>query len=266
MSSLKISEELEGRLVVVEIDHGKANEMGRAQLDEFDALGERLRGGPAVALLSYSRRVTEKGTALFVSGANVTERVGWDNERIKAHVDFQRDVLMRLRHAPVFHVAVCDGLAWGWGCEYLLTADYVIAGPRATFALPETGLGIVPGAGGTGILWQKIGITQALRLGMTGEVIDPGEALRIGLVDELCASVDAGVERGRSLAGRASTRSPTAIAAFKGAVLATAGHAVEAERRAYHHAVDSGEAAIGRAHFDEIRKGAKVPWGPRSLL
>lgn len=77
--------------------------------------------------------------------------------------------MRRLRHAPLFTVALTHGVTFGWGTEFLLTADYCIATPTARFALPETGLGIVPGARGTAELALQVGPAQALRLGCTGK-------------------------------------------------------------------------------------------------
>ena len=81
----------------------------------------------------------------------------------------------------MFHGVVAHGVALGWGTEFMLTADWRIAVDNAVFGLPETGLGIVPGAGGTAELWAEIGVGQALKMGMTGERIDASEAKRIGL-------------------------------------------------------------------------------------
>mgnify|MGYP001954846409 CR=1 FL=1 len=65
----------------------------------------------------------------------------------------------------------------------------------------------------------------------------------------------------------AASPSPTAVAAFKAAALATPGRPpeerAEIEARAYEHCLDSGEAAIGREHFSTLREGGEVPWGPR---
>jgi enoyl-CoA hydratase/carnithine racemase len=246
-------------------NHGKANEMGSTELRDLEALCAYLERGTLRALVSTSRRVSARGTSLFISGANVTERTGWDDARIKAHVRWQRAVLGRLRAAPVFHVAVIDGLALGWGTEFTLACDYRIAGPNARFGLPETGLGILPGAGGSTELSGRIGVNHALRLGMTGEQIHAEEAVRIGLVDELATSLDAGLARADALAALVCKRSPTSTATFKAAVLATVGMEGEAreavEARAYEHCVDSGDAAIGRANFAALTAGAPVPWG-----
>lgn len=267
-SHLKVSVEDEGRCVLVEINHGKANEMGVAQLAEFSLLTELLVDDPSVTtLITWSHRKSNRGTPIFVSGANVTERVGWSDEQIREHVRWQRRVLTELRHAPVFHIVVVDGLALGWGTEYLLTADWRIAGDQAEFGLPECGLGILPGAGGTSELWAEIGVGNALRLGMTGERIGADEAARIGLVHERCAATVAGLTRARALAALVAKRSPTALAAFKAGVLHAVGRPEderrEGEARAYEQCVASGDAAVGRGAFDAIRAGHAPGWGPR---
>ena len=267
---LKLTLEDEGRTAVLEFDHGKANEIGSEQLRELERLIVMMTqpGGPVV-LITHSSRTTSRGTPIFVAGANVKERVGWTSSQVKDHVRWQRRVLLRLRRVPAFHVVVVAGVAFGWGTEYLLTGDYRIATPGARFALPETGLGILPGAGGTSELWAQIGVAHALRLGMTGEVILSAEAARIGLVQEQAESVEGGLARARALAQLVSRRSPTANAAFKAAVLGAQGTPdsvrKENEARAYEHCVDAGEASIGREHFDAIRAGDTPPWGGRVL-
>jgi enoyl-CoA hydratase/carnithine racemase len=261
----------ENKLLTLWLDHGKANEMGTAQLDAFDALCETLESDASVmCLCTTSRRESGRGKAIFISGANVTERVGWDDARVRAHVQRQRALMRRIRQLPLFHVVVPTGVTLGWGTEYVLTGDYAIATPRASFALPETGLGIIPGARGTAELAELVGLAHALRLGCTGEVIDADEARRIGLVQELAPELDAALARVRVLAQLVARRSPTAVAAFKRALLDARGRAepdrLARESAAYELAVDSGEAAIGRANFAAIVAGETPGWGPRQLL
>lgn len=256
---------LEDEIAWLELGHGKANEMGRAEVQAFEQLCAWLEHGHARVLVTFSRRVSGRGTPIFISGANVTERASWPVNDVKRHVRWQRATLARLRRAPVFHVAVVNGIALGWGTEFMLACDWRIATPGARFGLPETGLGIIPGAGGAAELSALIGLPQALRLGMTGEQLDAAEAVRIGLADELAESVDAGLDRARALAESVRRRSPSAVAAFKAAALAAVGRPEDERRRieaeAYEHCVDTGEAAVGRAHFAEITTGQKAPWG-----
>ena len=268
---LKVSTHPElNRVWTLEFDHGKANEVGTAVLSEIEMLVAALSepDGP-LGLISFSRRLSKKGTPIFIAGANVTERVGWTNDEVKSHVRYQRLVLSRLRSAPIFHVCLVSGVALGWGTEFLITADYKIALPSASFALPETGLGILPGAGGTSELQDLIGLAHTLRLGMTGERISADEATRIGLVQEIFDDFEAGFKRATALCALVSRKSPSALAAFKHAALDAVGkdHAerAEGEALAYEHCVDTGEAAVGRAAFDLIRKGGTPNWHPRAL-
>jgi len=256
---------LDGGIARLTLDHGKANEMGRECVAAVERLCAWLETGAARVLLTTSTKTTSRGTPIFISGANVTERRDWSEEQVKSHVRWQRATLARLRRAPVFHVAVVDGLALGWGTEFLLTCDWRIAGPSAKMGLPETGLGILPGAGGASELPALVGLPHALRLGMTGEQVDGVEALRIGLVDERMPTRDEAIARAEALARMVLRRSPSAVAAYKAAAIASVGQpeAVrrDAEGRAYEHCVAVGDAAVGRANFEAIVSGqGDVPW------
>lgn len=255
-------------LLTLDLDHGKANEMGSEQLDAFEALVEHVQADDSIrCVLTTSSRTSRKGTPLFIAGANVTERTGWDDAAVKAHVIRQRELMRRLSRLPVFTTALVNGVTLGWGVEYLLTCDYVVAVPQASFALPETGLGILPGARGTAELASRIGPAQALRLGCVGERIDAPEAARIGLVAEQVPDLEQGRDRIHTLATQLARRSPTAIASFKLALLDGLGQGeaqrLELEERAYERCVETGEAAIGREAFAEIRAGKSPKWGPR---
>ncbi len=270
LQSLKLRAEADGHILVVELDHGRVNEMGSTEIGDWETLTAALQDTGARALITTSTKRTRRGTPIFIAGANVTERADWTDAQVRAHVRRQRAAMAALRRAPIFHIVVVDGLALGWGTEFLITADYRLAGPEARFALPETGIGIVPGAGGTSELPRIIGVNQALRLGMSGEQIDAAEAGRIGLVDELCVDHGAAMARARALAQMVARRSPTAVSAFKTALLAGTGRPdaarQELEASAYELCLDSGDAAIGRASFKAITSGEAVEWGPRKPL
>ena len=252
--------------LILNLSHGKANEMGTECLKALEHLCDFLETGAVRSLITTSQRKSRSGKSIFISGADVTERNGWSDEEIKKHVRWQRSVLQRLRRVPVFHIAVVDGIAFGWGTEFLLCCDYRISTNDSTFALPETGLGILPGAGGTSELWMEIGPAQALRLGMTGERIKGDEAARIGLTQENFEVWEMGMVRAKQLTNLTAQKSPSAIAAFKSALLASKGLSSEErtqlEVKAYEHCVDSGDAAIGRANFKKILKNEPVQWSP----
>ena len=256
----------ESKTLVLSLNHGKANEMGSNTLHAWSEVTKALHTGTIRSVITTSQRLSRSGKPIFIAGADVTERTEWNNEQVKSHVRWQRETLSALRKAPVFHCALVHGVALGWGTEFLLCCDYRIGTPTARFGLPETSLGILPGAGGTTELWMEIGIAHAMRLGMTGEQIGSDEAKRIGLIQETSVDYESGFNRLLELCQLANRRSPSALSAFKSALLTARGltstERVDLEASAYEHCVDSGDAAVGRAHFKEIIKGQTPPWSP----
>ena len=151
----------------------------------------------------------------------------------------------------------------------MLSCDVRFASSNARFGLPETGLGIIPGALGSTLLADVIGQHHALRLGCTGERINANEAQRLGLVDELQDSPEAARARARELATLVASKAPRAVAAFKGAMLELgASPALDSrvvrEAASYEAQVRNGDAALGRANFKRIVAGEAPDWPPRS--
>ena len=80
------------KTVHLEFNHGKANEMGSQQLQEFEDLCTKIENGDFAALVSFSTRRSSRGTPIFVAGANVTERVGWTALGARGLSDVTRDI------------------------------------------------------------------------------------------------------------------------------------------------------------------------------
>ncbi len=108
-------------------------------------------------------------------------------------------------------IAAIHGYCLGGGLEIALACDLRIASPDAVFALPETGLGLIPGGGGTQRLPRIVGLGKALDLLLTGDRIDASEAYRCGLVSRLASSAESLVAEAGELAMRIAARPPTAI-------------------------------------------------------
>lgn len=116
-------------------------------------------------------------------------------------------------------VAAIAGRAHSAGLELALACDIRLAAEDATFAMPDTAGGSVPRAGGTQRLPRAVGRAHALRLLLTGEVIDAAEARRIGLVTSVVPSGGSHLQdAARALAGTIAARGPIATRLAKEAV------------------------------------------------
>lgn len=154
----------------------------------------------------------------FVAGADVKEL------RERGVVE-QRKVSERPRvyetvaDCPKPVIARVNGHALGGGCELAQACDVRIAREDAKLGQPEINLGLIPGGGGTQRLARLVGPGQAMRLVLSGELIDAAEAADIGLVEEAvpAESLD---ERVDDLAGKMASKSPLALQRAKEAVRA----------------------------------------------
>jgi enoyl-CoA hydratase/carnithine racemase len=115
-------------------------------------------------------------------------------------------------------IAVVHGYCMGGGFEIALACDIRIASSDAVFALPETGLGLIPGGGGTQRLARLIGLGRALDLILTGERISAEEAQRIGAITRIAPSVAELENCALDLARRIAERPPLSSAFAKEAV------------------------------------------------
>ena len=154
----------------------------------------------------------------FVAGADVKEL------RERGVVE-QREASERPRvyeavaDCPKPVIARVNGHALGGGCELAQACDVRIARADAKLGQPEINLGLIPGGGGTQRLTRLVGPGQAMRLVLSGELVDATEAADIGLVEEAVApdELDARVD---DLAGKMASKSPLALQRAKEAVQA----------------------------------------------
>lgn len=117
----------------------------------------------------------------FAAGADIKEMLNADQfvaERTAEKAHFINDTLEAL---PIPVIAAVNGPAFGGGCELALCCDFRIVGEKAMFGLPEVGLGIIPGAGGTQRLTKLIGPVKSKEMVMAGKVVKGEEAFEIGL-------------------------------------------------------------------------------------
>jgi enoyl-CoA hydratase len=174
----------DGAVVVLTLDRPeRRNALTDDVMARLATEAERADRDPDVRCL-----VIEGADEVFAAGADVRAlgaRSGVELRRGDRALAWE--TLRRLRLPVVAGVA---GLCLGGGCELALLADIVVAGTSARFGLPEAGLGLIPGAGGTQLLPRAVGKAVAMDVALTGRLLTADEALRAGLVSRVVGDAD----------------------------------------------------------------------------
>jgi enoyl-CoA hydratase/carnithine racemase len=172
-----------GPIAYVTLNRPKVmNALNKATIKELRAAFEDARDDSAV----HGVILTGAGEKAFAAGADIAEIA--NHTAVEAEAATRRgqaltDLIENLGK-PV--IAAVNGFALGGGCELAMACTIrVAAAESAKFGQPEVKLGVIPGYGGTQRLPRLVGKGRALKLILSGEIIDAAEAYRIGLVDEL---------------------------------------------------------------------------------
>jgi len=134
--------------------------------------------------------LTGAGAKAFWAGTDIAELTGLAKESAREVSERGQALCNQIESFGVPVIAAINGIAAGGGCELGLACHIRISSPNATFSLPETKLGILPGYGGTQRLEREIGKGRALEMMLTARTLGAEEALRIGLINRVAASGD----------------------------------------------------------------------------
>jgi Enoyl-CoA hydratase/carnithine racemase len=174
--------EVENEIAVVTINRPKSlnalNSETLAELKECFTEIESRRDIRVVIL-------TGSGEKAFVAGADISEMVDASAKEGRAMSRLAIEAFGKLENMPQVTIAAVNGFALGGGCEISMACDMRIASENAKFGQPETGLGILPGFGGTQRLPRLVGKGRAKELIFTNDMIDAQEAYRIGLANKV---------------------------------------------------------------------------------
>src|SRR5581483_654390 len=133
----------------------------------------------------------------FAAGADIGEMATASAIDMYSARRVERWDAIRSVHTPL--VAAVSGFCLGGGCELAMACDLIVASETAVFGQPETGLGIIPGAGGTQRLTRAVGKSLAMDVVLSGRRLSAREALAAGLVARVVAR-EAWLEEARRVA------------------------------------------------------------------
>ena len=187
----------------------------------------------------------------FAAGADIGEIE--HKTSAEGAVDPRKAHWAGIRAFPKPMIAAVDGFALGGGFELVLMADVIVLGATARLGLPETNLGLIPGAGGGQRLMALAGRALAMRMVLTGEIIDATTAQAWGIASYLSEGLAAKVAE--PLAARLATRAPLALMAAKRVLIAGEERALALaeERAAFEALLDTADKAEGIAAFRDRR-------------
>lgn len=154
-------------------------------------------------------------------------------------------------------IAAVSGIAFGAGTELALMCDIILASESAQFSLPEVTLGVIPGAGGTQRLADRVGKAKAMYYILTGRAFKADEAERIGLVTQVCPD-EILMDEAMALASTIAASPRLAVLAGKETVNQVAemplAEGLKFERRLFHGLFGTADQKEGMAAFAEKRK------------
>jgi enoyl-CoA hydratase len=195
------------------------------------------------------------GPEVFVAGADIRDMVD------AGAIDMLRRRSERwwqaIAEVPQPMIAAINGFALGGGLELAMCCDIIIAGEGARMGQPEVNVGIIPGAGGTQRLTRTVGKFQAMRLVLTGEIVNAEEALRMGLVSRVVPDAEV-YDTALKTARRIASLPPLAVQQAKEVVLAGAdaslATALSLERKSFQLLFASQDKTEGMQAFLDKRK------------
>jgi enoyl-CoA hydratase len=243
---------IHGAIATITLDRpDKLNALTQDMIDALEEYAARIEADSGIRCAI----LTAAGDKAFCVGADInawsalTPLDMWRRWTRRGHQVFDR--LARLR-VPL--IAAINGHALGGGLELAATADIRVTDRRASFGLPEAGIGTVPGWSGTQRLTALIGAGQVKYMALTGRRLTAEDALRVGLVQQV---VDAGtaLNAARAVAADITRLSPVSVQLVKQLIDGASGEGLAAafEGIAGALAGTTQDAAEGLASFREKR-------------
>ena len=221
----------------------KLNALNKATLSELNAAFQAAFADEEVRAII----LTGDGTKAFVAGADIAEFADFSVAQGAAlSSDGHAQVFNLIENSPKPVIAAINGFALGGGLELAMACHIRVASETAKMGLPEVGLGVIPGYGGTQRLAQLIGKGRAMEMIVTADVINAAEAYRMGLVNHVVAPENL-IAKCEEIVSKITTKSPVAISYAIKSVNA----GFEEDQNGYASEIENFGACFGTKDFKE---------------
>ncbi len=248
--TVKLETRSEHGVAIAWLANAPMNAISPQVIADLRTVWERVKADDAVHAMVIASSIP----VVFSAGADIKAFTQMDEAGGKELVDTAHALLREFGTENVATVAAVNSLAFGGGCELLMSCDVRIAAASAVFGQPEINLGIIPGFGGTQRLPRLVGEQKALEMNLTGDAITAGDAYEYGLVNHLVPDhemFDTALAFARKLAGQA----PLALEQIKRvSAKGDIDEGIEAEKQGFATAFFSADAKEGIGAFLGKRK------------
>lgn len=185
----------------------KLNALNNTVLNELEQAVQKIEKDEEI----HAVVVTGAGEKAFVAGADIKELNTLNRQQGEKQSERGQSVFFLYENCSKPVIAVVNGYALGGGAELAMACHIRIAEEHAVFGLPEVGLGLIPGYGGTQRLPQLVGKSKAMEMILTGGQMKAEEALQTGLAGHI-TETGKGVAKAKALAGKMLKNGPVALA------------------------------------------------------
>jgi enoyl-CoA hydratase len=162
--------------------------------------------------------LTGSGERAFCAGADLKEMQGIGVDAAREQMIRGHRVMRAVEQSPVPVIGAVNGLALGGGFELALSCTFTILSTKAALGLPESGLGLIPGYGGTQRLPRLVGTAVATHVMLTGERLTADRAYQLGLTPLAPVEPERLLEVAHGVAASIATKGPTAVTSILSAV------------------------------------------------
>jgi methylglutaconyl-CoA hydratase len=254
MTDAGVRLERRGGVALVTLDRPeRMNALSRALVARFGEIGRELTAQSDVRLVI----VTGAGDKAFCAGADLKERAGMSPDEVRTLLRAYETELGWLETIGAPTLAAINGAALGGGLELALLCDLRVAAQHAVLGLPETSLGVIPGAGGTQRLPRLLGEARAKELILRAARLTAPEALILGLVNQIMPKGEQFLLEVMSWAEPILNGAPLAVRAalqaVRGATTRELREGLTLEREAYEQCLTSEDRLEALAAFAEKR-------------
>lgn len=253
MTAIKV-EVRNNHIAIVTLNRPEAlNAFNYDTLTELQSAVEDIRSNSNIRVVIF----TGAGDKSFSVGADLKERKTLTDQEVRRNLYKIGEVFTLIEQLPQPTIAAVNGFAFGGGIELALSCDFRIAADTAKMGLTETGLAIIPGAGGTQRLPRLIGEAKALEMILMAKRVPANEALQMGILNKVTSKqnlIDESIEFAQSMLANGPLALQQAKFAVKHGMNTDLQTGLQIERKAYEVLIPTEDRVEALEAFSEKRK------------